>query len=68
MKSLFYLLSISLLLSAGACKNRGGATNEYRNAKTHPSESIAKEHKKAAKKARKDFKKTMKKNKKKLNT
>lgn len=68
MKTLFYIFSFTLLLSAGACKNRGGATNEYRNAKVHPSETIAKDHKKAAKKARKDFKKTMKKNKKRLNT
>ena len=68
MNRLISLGIIALLLSAASCKNRGGATNEYRNAKTHPSEIIGKEHAKAAKKNRKDFKKLMKKNKKKLNS
>lgn len=62
--SLLLLASFALLAS---CKGNDGATNEYRNAKHHPSEQIAAEHKKAGKKAQKDFKKQLKRNKKHLN-
>jgi hypothetical protein len=46
-----FIFCLALLAS---CKSKG-ATNEYKNAKHHPSETIVKENKKAAKKARKDF-------------
>ncbi|GAB4145838.1 MAG: hypothetical protein Fur0041_20360 [Bacteroidia bacterium] len=51
---------------APSCKSNKGATNEYKNARVHPSETIAKEHKKASKKAERDFLKNQKKNKKKM--
>jgi hypothetical protein len=57
-----FLLSFIFALSVlASCKSKG-ATNEYKNAKHHPSETIAKENKKGAKKARRDFLKTQKKN------
>lgn len=56
------LLSGFLLASCGPHLT----TNEYRDAKTHPSEEIQKGHKKAAKQADKDFRKNQKKTKKAL--
>ena len=53
-----FIFFLSLLAS---CKSQG-ATNEYKNAKHHPSETISKENKKATKKAHRDFLKTQKKN------
>jgi|GEM_PF-2399583 len=53
-------LFAALLLPA--CKGNDGASNPYKNARKHPSETIEAEHKKGAKKARKDFKKQLKKN------
>ncbi len=56
---ILFIFSISILAS---CRSQG-ATNEYKNAKNHPSEQIAKENKAKAKKAQKDFLRTQKKNK-----
>jgi hypothetical protein len=53
-----FIFCLTLLAS---CKSKG-ATNEYKNAKHHPSEQISKENKKAAKKAQKDFLHQQKKN------
>lgn len=60
-----FVLIFSLFLLA-SCK-RHEVTNEYKNAKHHPSEDLAKEQKKAAKKAQKVFLKTQKNNKKSQN-
>lgn len=49
------------LLSLVSCHRHDGPTNEYKNAKTHSSDTYAKDHKKAAKKAQKDGQKTMRK-------
>jgi hypothetical protein len=54
---------ISLLAS---CKSHE-VTNEYRDAKTHPSETISKAHKRATKRGKKDFVKNQKKAKKAMN-
>lgn len=55
-----FIFCISILAS---CRSRG-ATNDYKNAKNHPSEQISKENKTKAKKAQRDFLRTQKKNKK----
>lgn len=58
-----YLLFACLLLFAlDSCRGRRGVNNDYADAKTHASETIAKEHKRAAKKADKDFRRQQKKN------
>lgn len=49
-----------------SCKHDKAGTNSYKDAKTHPSETIAKEQKKASDKADHDFKKNQRKNKKSL--
>lgn len=59
-KLLLFLIPVFLLAS---CRPHY-TTNEYRDAKTHPSEEIQKGHKKAAKQADKDFRKNQKKSKK----
>lgn len=53
-----FILSSTFLVSC----HRHETSNDYKNAKTHPSETIAKENKKAAKKQQKDFVKQQKKN------
>jgi hypothetical protein len=53
-----FILCFSLFM---ACRSHG-PTNEYKNAKHHPSEQLNKESKKADKKVRKVFLKTQKKN------
>lgn len=60
------LVFASALLLLASCKSHD-VTNEYRDAKSHPSEEIAKGHKKAAKKAQRDFVKNQKANKKAIN-
>jgi hypothetical protein len=64
---LLYMLGITGALLIASCKSNKGATNEYKNAKVHPSETIAKEHKRESKKAHKVFLKNQKKNKKAYN-
>jgi hypothetical protein len=61
------ILGFILCLSFFAACRSHGPTNEYKNAKHHPSEQISNENKKASKKARRDFLKTQKKNKKAIN-
>lgn len=64
---LLYILGFTASLMMVSCKSNKGATNEYKNAKVHPSETIAKEHKRESKKAHKVFLKQQKKNKKAIN-
>ena len=44
-----------------SCKHNQGASNEYRDAKTHPSDREAKDRKKFTKKAEKQARKNLKK-------
>ncbi|MGL4598784.1 MAG: hypothetical protein ACRCYO_14805 [Bacteroidia bacterium] len=55
-----------LVFALTSCRRNQGASNPYKDARKHPSDQIAKEHKKGSKKAHKIFLKTQKKNKKKL--
>jgi hypothetical protein len=64
---LLFIIGISGSLLLVSCRGNKGATNEYKNAKVHPSETIAKEHKRESKKAHNVFLKTQKKNKKAYN-
>lgn len=57
-----YLLisALSCSLVFASCKHNQGPTNEYKNAKTHESDKIAKERKTLNRKAEKQAKKNMK--------
>jgi hypothetical protein len=61
MRSILLFIFLSMLV---ACRHNKGASNEFKDAKTHPSEQIGKGHKKAADKADHDFKKNQRKSKK----
>jgi len=56
-----YLLTILISFSIAfvSCKHNEGPTNEYKNAKVHESDRVAKERKKANKQAIKQAKKNM---------
>lgn len=56
---LVLLFSFSLVFVS--CKHNQGPTNEYKNAKTHPSDTEAKDRKKMNKKAEKEARKRLKK-------
>jgi Tfp pilus assembly protein PilF len=57
-----YLLisALACSLTLVSCRHNDGPTNEYKNAKTHESDKIAKERKKLNRKAEKQAKKNMK--------
>jgi|GEM_PF-6926289 hypothetical protein len=58
----YLLISIlTLSLSLSSCKHNQGASNEYKDAKTHPSDREAKSRKKMTKKAEKQARKQLKK-------
>lgn len=57
----FLILITALSLAFVSCRHNQGPTNEYRNAKTHPSDTEAKERKKMTKKAEKQARKNLKK-------
>ncbi|MDQ3111901.1 MAG: hypothetical protein M3R17_18600 [Bacteroidota bacterium] len=59
---MFRILGFILCLSFFVACRSHGPTNEYKNAKNHPSDQHNKEGKKATKKAHRDFLKTQKKN------
>lgn len=65
-KAMFRLLFFAFSLSLLASCHPHATTNKYRDAKTHPSEEMGKENKKAAKRAQHVFLKTQKKNNKEL--
>ena len=60
MKRLIVFLFPAVLLAA--CHHEHLVSNKYKDAKVHPSETLAKEDKKADKDAKKTFKKQMKRN------
>jgi hypothetical protein len=60
MKYLLLLFTV-LSLSFVSCKHNEGASNEYKDAKTHPSDREAKSRKKLTKKAEKQARKSLKK-------
>lgn len=45
-----------ILIPESSCRSRGGPTNEYRNARTHPSETIASGHKRLERRAKRALK------------
>jgi hypothetical protein len=61
-RNMFRILGFIICLSYLASCRSQGASNEYKDAKHHPSEQISNENKKANKKQHKDFLKTQKKN------
>ncbi|MCA6364147.1 MAG: hypothetical protein IM638_14010 [Bacteroidetes bacterium] len=59
--------AVSLAIFTSCRSRRDGPTNEYKNAKTHTSETILKDHQKAQKRAEKAAKKQGKRARKKMN-
>jgi hypothetical protein len=58
----YFLISVlACSLAFASCKHNQGATNEYKNAKVHPSDREAKSRKKLTKKAEKQARKSLKK-------
>lgn len=58
----YFLISVfACSLAFASCKHNEGASNEYKDAKTHPSDREAKTRKKMMKKAEKDARKRLKK-------
>jgi hypothetical protein len=64
---LFLAAVVSLAFFASCRSRRDGPTNEYKNAKTHTSETILKDHQKAQKRAERAARKQGKKTKKRMN-
>lgn len=59
MRALFAIF-FCLSLVFASCRHNDGPTNEYKNAKVHESDRVAKERKKLNRKAEKQAKKNMK--------
>ncbi|MCU0435417.1 MAG: hypothetical protein MUC87_18310 [Bacteroidia bacterium] len=64
---LLFFAAVSLVFFVSCRSRRDGPTNEYKNAKTHTSETILKDHQKAQKRAERAAKKQGKKTKKRMN-